>query len=170
MPRTPTFPVCFDEVRQVTITSLRRRGLLNPNGPVSGSYGWTRGGKSFFSIDVIGNLPERWVEFDYIYKEKRINYRVHLESLPKKMGGCEWYFTCPATGRRCRKLYGIGGRFLSRFAYPSVMYSAQIESKGYRDFFTAYRNIQREREHFSKRHARTKYKGKTNEALPADSR
>jgi len=160
MPKTSTFPVCFDEVEQVTITSLRRLGFLKPDRLVNGPYVCIRDGKLSGSINVIANLDERWIELDYVYGERHINYRVRLESLPKNLGGFEWYFICPATGRRCRKLYGIGERFLSRFAHHSVKYRTQIESKGYRDLFAAYTKMIRIREHVSKRHARTTYNGR----------
>ncbi|MDI1242821.1 MAG: hypothetical protein PSX80_12975 [bacterium] len=34
------------------------------------------------------------------------------------------------------RFYGIGKYFLSRFAYPSAMYSDQAKSKRYRNFFS----------------------------------
>lgn len=160
MPKNPTFPDCFDECKQVTITSLNRMDFLRQNAVVRQPYRWTRGGKPSGSITVTANLPERYIELDYNYGDKPINYRVQLESLPKHFGGCEWYFICPATGKRCRTLYGIGEMFLSRFAYPTAMYSKQIESKTNRDLFNVFRCLDLRQKYLDKRHARTTYKGK----------
>lgn len=160
MPKYPTFPDCFDECKQVTITGLNRLGYLRPYSVVRGSYRWTRNGKPCGSISVTANLPERYIELNYNYGDKPINYRVQLESIPKHFGGCEWYFICPATGKRCRTLYGIGEMFLSRFAYPSAMYSKQTENKPSRELLNALRCLDLRQEYLSKRHARTTYKGK----------
>lgn len=161
MPKFPTFPDCFDECNQITITSLRRIGYLRPDAKVTGSYSWTRGGKPSGWIEVIGNLPERFVQLDYrVNGGDLIRYRVQLESIPKHFGGQEWYFICPATGKRCRTLYQIGKYFLSRSAYPYAMYSSQTESKQTRNFLKAFRSLDLESNFRSKRHARTMYKGK----------
>jgi hypothetical protein len=66
----------------------------------------------------------------------------------------------PATRKRCRTLYGIGEMFLSRFAYPSAMYSNQTESKQTREMLKAFRCFDIQREYLAKRHTRTMYKGK----------
>jgi len=159
MPKNPTFPDCFDEVKHVSITGLKRLGYLRPYAIVRGSYSWTRGGEPSGWITLTVNLPDRYIEFDYNYGDKPINYRVRLESIPKHFGGSEWYFVCPATGKRCRTLYGIGEYFLSRFAYPSAMYSKQTESKRFRELFKAFGCPYLELDYLSKRHARTTYNG-----------
>lgn len=161
MPKFSTFPDCFDEVRQISISNLKRLGYLRLNTSVRGPYSWTRGGKQSGCIDVIVNLPESYVQLDYVVNgSEQISYRVRLESLPKHFGGCEWYFICPITGKRCRKLYGIGKYFLSRFAYPSAMYSDQTKSKRYRNFSKAFGCLDLQRNFLNKRYARTMYKGK----------
>lgn len=40
-----------------------------------------------------------------------------------------WYFLCPETNKRCRKLYLIGGYFLHREAFKGCMYESQSKSK-----------------------------------------
>ena len=160
MPKFPTWPDCFDEVKKMTITDLRHMGYLRPGAIARGPMRWTRSGKPSGSIGLIVSLQERFVELDYKYGDKPVNYRLQLESIPKHFGGCEWYFICPATGKRCRTLYLIGGKFLSRFAYPSAMYSAQTESKYCREMFKAFRYLDLESDFLGKRHARTTYNGK----------
>ncbi len=160
MPKFPTFPDCFDEVKQVTITGLRKLGYLRPNSIVRGSYSWTRGGEPSGWITVTSKIPERYIELDYNYGDKPIKYLVKFESIPAHLGGNNWYFICPATEKRCRTLYLIGEMFLSRFAYPSAMYSNQTESKSSREIFKAFRCLDLQQEYLRKRHARTTYKGK----------
>lgn len=160
MPKFPTFPDCFDECKQITITGLKRLGYFRHNAIVPGSYRWTRGGVPSGWINVTANLPDRYIELEYNYGDTPINYRVGLESIPKHFGGCEWYFICPATGKRCRTLYGIGEMFLSRFAYPSAMYSKQTESKNTRDMLNLLRCLDLQRDYLNKRYTRTMYKGK----------
>jgi hypothetical protein len=148
-------PDCFDECSQVTITSLKQLGYFRPDIIRRGSYRWTRGGRPSGSICITVNLALRYVELEYHYFERPINYRVKLESIPKHFGGCEWYFVCPATGKRCRTLYGIGELFLSRFAFPSAMYRIQTESKRTRAMLKPFRSL--ERNFLTKPYARTIY-------------
>lgn len=160
MPKFPTYPDCFDECKQITITSLKLMGYLRPNATVSGPYHWTRGGEPSGSIGITVSSPERYAELNYFSNGKPVNYRVQLERIPAHFGGYNWYFICPATGKRCRNLYGIGERFLSRFAYPSAMYSKQTESKTWRELHKAWNCLELQSEFQAKRHSRTTYNGK----------
>ena len=90
----------------------------------------------------------------------KIEATAQLESIPKHFGGNEWYFICPATGKRCRTLYGIGKYFLSRSAYPSAMYTSQTESKHTRNFLKAFRSLDLESNFRNMRYSRTMYNGK----------
>lgn len=159
MPKYPTFPDCFDEVKQITITSLKRIGYLRSNAIVSGTYRWTRGGSPSGSINISVNVPDQYADLDYLCDKKPVAYRVKLERIPAHFGGYNWYFICPKTGKRCSTLYGIGGMFLSRFAYPSAMYSKQTESKRTREMYKVFRCIDLRGEYLNKRHTRTTYNG-----------
>ena len=160
MPKYPTYPECFDEVKAITTGGLKRLGYLQPGAIVRGSYRWTRGGEPSGWITVAVSWPDRYIDLDYKYGDKPINYRIKLECIPTHFGGSNWYFICPATGKRCRNLYGIGEYFLSRFAYPSAMYSSQTESKRTREMLRAFRCLDLQSDFLNKRHARTTYKGK----------
>ncbi|MEJ7848821.1 MAG: hypothetical protein WKF92_12110 [Pyrinomonadaceae bacterium] len=160
MPKFPTFPDCFDEVKTVTIGGLKSLGYMRPGAIFRGTYCWKRGEKPSGWIEVMVNVPERFVQLDYRANDKPITYRVSLERLPAHFGGLNWYFICPVTGKRCRNLYGIGEYFLSRFAYPSAMYTSQTESKRTRELSKAFKCIDLQSDFLEKRHARTTYKGK----------
>jgi hypothetical protein len=111
MPKFPTYPDCFDECKQITITDLRRLGFLGPGAVASGSYRWTRGGKPSGSVSITTNMLEKFVQLDYCFNDgDPISYRIRLESLPKHFGGCEFYFICPATGKRDRQTFSIAVR------------------------------------------------------------
>lgn len=159
MPKFPTFPDLFDECKQITIPGLRLLGYLRTDAIVSGTYRWTCGGKPSGSISVKVNLSGRYMDLDYNYGDKPVSYRVELVSIPKHFGGVEWYFICPATGKRSRTLYGLSERFLSRFAYPSAMYSKQTKSKRWRAIGTLFEILWIETP-FEKKYSRTHYKGK----------
>ena len=73
------------------------------------------------------------IELDYKYSDEPRNYKVRLVSIPSNLGkGLIWYFLCPETNKRCRKLYSIGGYFLHREAFNGCMYETQTQSKKYR--------------------------------------
>jgi hypothetical protein len=53
-----------------------------------------------------------------------------LTSTPSGLGGgLYWFFICPHTGKRARKLYNVDGKFLHRDAFIGCMYSIQKLSK-----------------------------------------
>lgn len=168
MARTPTFPDCFDEAKTITITCLRRLGYLIPGFFVrNASVHSTLGGRPCGSITLDVDAVNQFVELRYDVKRqyedsaRAIKYRVKLERRASNLGnGRIWYFICPATGKRCRTLYGIGDHFLSRFAYPSAMYSSQTKSKQRRELFRMFRLLDLESEFRRKPFARTIYNGK----------
>lgn len=123
-------PLCLDRLKQISICSLRQWGFLEPSSRRSGTITWRKGEYEAASISLMVDTAEETVWLDYRVDANFYSYRIALEGLPSNLGkGRVWYFICPATGKRCRKLYLIGERFLSRFACPSALYSAQTQSK-----------------------------------------
>lgn len=60
-----------------------------------------------------------------------IEQSIRLEPVPQHFGGQRWFFVCPVTGNRARKLYRYPGlrQFCSRKGLPeSVTYSCQRDS------------------------------------------
>ncbi|MEO8650146.1 MAG: hypothetical protein ABI539_13355 [Acidobacteriota bacterium] len=168
MPKISTYPDCFDETKTITIACLKRLGYLKSGVIVRGaSLHWTRGGRPNGWINLDVDAVNGSMELRYNVKQpsdtsaRSIEYCVKLESRISNLGkGLVWYFICPATGMRCRTLYGIGDYFLSRAAYPTAMYSGQTESKRYRNFSKAFVCLDLRRDFLNKRHARTTYKGR----------
>jgi len=164
MPKPTTFPTFFEDTKQLTIADLKRLGYLRPGHSVCSVLNWGSGGGSQGSIQVTASVDECFVYLAYEYNERPVRYRIPLESVPRHFGGCEWYFICPATGRRCRKLYQIGEYFLSRFAFPSAMYREQAASRSNRSLYAAMRTIDLHSKFFDRRCVHTKYRGKPTKA------
>ena len=135
MPKPHTFPTLYNEALQINISKLKEWEYLNPEQIKSGTLTWSRNGNQTgrISIQVNTYSEERYIELDYKYKDEPRNYKVRLVSMPSNLGkGLIWYFFCPQTNKRCRKLYSIGGYFLHREAFNGCMYETQTQSKKYR--------------------------------------
>ena len=132
MPKPHTFPTLYDEVKTVSISFLTKHGYLKPNQWRSGTVTWSRNENKTGSISIrVNTQPESlYLELDYKCNEAPIKYRVQLISTPSNLGkGVVWYFVCPRTGKRCRKLYLADTYFYHRSAFRGCMYEKQTQSK-----------------------------------------
>jgi hypothetical protein len=135
MPKPHTFPTLYNEALQLHISKLKGWGYLTPGQIKSGTLDWSRNGNLTGSISIRANtLSERpYIELDYKYRDEPRNYKVYLTSTPSNLNKGEiWYFICPQTNKRCRKLYSIGGCFFHREAFKGCLYETQTQSKKYR--------------------------------------
>lgn len=135
MPKPHTFPTLYNEALQIHISKLKGWGYLDPEQIKSGTLNWSRNGNPTGSISIKVNTQteQPYIELDYKYRDEPRNYKVRLVSMPSNLGkGLIWYFICPQTKKRCRKLYSIGGYFLHREAFNGCMYETQTQSKKYR--------------------------------------
>lgn len=135
MPKPHTFPTLYDEAIQLQIAKLKEWEYLKPNQLKSGTVDWSRNGNHTASISIKANTTgeQPYIVLDYNYKDEPRNYKVKLVTLKSNLGkGVNWYFLCPVTKKRCRKLYSIGGYFLHREAFNRCMYECQTQSKNYR--------------------------------------
>jgi hypothetical protein len=128
-------PIIYDSLKILTISFLKSRNYLEPNSYKGGNVIWTRNGQPDGNIDIKVNTVEEspYLELDYRVNGTPINYRVNLVTSPSNLGrGVIWFFVCPVTGKRCRKLYLAGNHFYHRTAYRG-MYEKQAQSKKYRN-------------------------------------
>ena len=135
MPKPHTFPTLYNEALQIHISKLKGWGYLDPKQIKSGTLNWSRNGNPTGSISIQVNThsEQPYIELDYKYRDEPRNYKVYLTSTPSNLNKGEiWYFICPQTKKRCRKLYSIGGYFLHREAFNGCMYETQTQSKKYR--------------------------------------
>ncbi|MBK9401756.1 MAG: hypothetical protein IPN36_13165 [Bacteroidetes bacterium] len=166
MPKPYTFPTLYDNLNKVSISFLTKHGYLKPNQWQSGTITWSRNGNKTGSISIWVNtyLESPYLELDYKCNEAPINYRVQLISFPSNLGkGVVWYFICPHTGKRCRKLYLADTYFYHRSAFRGCMYESQTHSKAYRDLgktFGKYFQTERAFEQIYKKHFKQQYAGK----------
>lgn len=132
MPKPHTFPTLYNEALQIHISKLKGWGYLAPEQIKSGTLNWSRNGNPTGSISIQVNThsEQPYIELDYKYRDEPRNYKVYLTSTPSNLNRGEiWYFICPQTKKRCRKLYSIGGYFLHREAFNGCMYETQTQSK-----------------------------------------
>jgi hypothetical protein len=164
MPKPHTFPTLYDDLKTVSISFLTKHGYLKQKNWQRGSIRWSSNGKETGSISIQVNthLENLYLELDYSYNEVPINYNVQLVSAPSNLGkGVVWFFVCPHTGKRCRKLYLADTYFYHRSAFRGCMYEKQIQSKKYRqldktlrDYFqTDHLYEQLYKKHFKKQYA-----------------
>jgi len=131
MPKNSTFPTLFDECKTINISKLKEWGYLHEWQYNSFTITWSRNGEQIGAIDckICNNNESNYIELNYKASEKPINYKVQLVTVPSNLGrGVVWYFLCPNTGKRCRKLYLVGGVFLHREAFRGCMYDKQTQS------------------------------------------
>lgn len=108
MPRHPSYPILYNQVKTLNIACVK--GFLRSAGNNS-----------------------QCIVLQYDYKGKQVVYRVNVTSVASNLGkGRVWYFICPSTGKRCRKLYFIKGKYYHREAFRGCMYEIQTQSKRWR--------------------------------------
>lgn len=166
MPKFPTFPTLYNEALQIDISKLKGWGYFKPKQIKSGTLTWNSNGNPTGSISIQVNThsEQPYIELDYKYGNEPRNYKVSLVSMPSNLGkGLIWYFLCPQTNKRCRKLYSIGGYFLHREAFNGCMYESQTQSKKYRQLdktFGAYFKSENLYSELYKKHFKRYYAGK----------
>lgn len=135
MPKPQTLPTLYNEALQISISKLNEWKYFAPEQIKSGTLNWSRNGNPRGSISIeVNTLSEQpYIELDYKYRDEPRNYKVYLTSTPSNLNrGKIWYFLCPQTKKRCRKLYSIGGYFLHREAFNGCLYETQTHSKKYK--------------------------------------
>ena len=143
MPKPHTFPTLYDEVKTVSISFLSKHGYLKPKQLKAGSIHWSRNGENLgsISIKVCTYTESPYLEFDYKCNQQPIKYKVQLVSVLSNLGkGFVWYFVCPKTNKRCRKLYLADTYFYHRLAFNGCMYECQTQSKHQRVLAFTYGN------------------------------
>lgn len=135
MPRYATSPYLFDEEKCISISKFRQWGYLKQYSQRNSTITWSRNDIETASIGVkvIMNDFENSLTVNYKCNGTSYNYKIQLVSILSNLGkGYVWYFHCPFTHKRCRKLHLINERFMHRSALPSGMYSTQTQSKKWR--------------------------------------
>jgi hypothetical protein len=166
MPKLHTFPALFEDLKSISTSFLNSHGYFRPNQKIAGTLSWhkegTETGRITVAVNMVANEP--FVELDYVYDQKRVNYRVKLKQIRSNLGkGFIWYFECPFTLKRCNKLYLGDTYFLHRSAFAGCMYEKQTHSKQNRELirlFNRFFSTDKLYEELNKKHAKKTYRGK----------
>lgn len=162
MPKPYTNPTLYDKLNTLSITFLKKHGYLVQNQWKSGIITWKRNGIETSSISISVSMISKnpFITLAYKSNEKATNYNVNLVSAPSNLGnGFFWFFICPKTGKRCRKLYLSEAYFCHRSAIKNCMYSKQSYSK-LGNAFDAYFGVDELYRQLHQKHFKQKYAGK----------
>ncbi len=162
MPKPSTYPTLFDDCLQISITTLKRLQFLKPEHIASGNLTWSRNGNKTGSIAIVINTQTEspYLELNYKANGNPIKYSVQLVSISSNIGkGVVWFFVCPRTGKRCRKLYLAENYFYHRSAFKGCMYQTQTYSRKYRGLHKVFATDEIYKQIYSK-HFKTHYGGK----------
>ena len=135
MTKKITSPTLFDDCKTISISFLKKHGYFKANQCKIGTINWSVNGNKTGSISILlyAQPESPYLEFDYNYNGIPINYRVQLVSVPSNLGkGFIWFFVCPKTNMRCRKLYLVTSYFYHRLAVKGCMYETQTFSRSCR--------------------------------------
>ena len=104
----------------LSVAACKRLGFLKPNETAEGVVTWTQGGAQVAAIHLTtktGAVP--CAILSYTYRGTNVQTSLTLRYKPSNLnnGTGYYYFVCPITGLSCRKLYLVGGRFVSRAAF-----------------------------------------------------
>ena len=167
MPRYSTYPTLFDECRIISISDLRKWKYLELNTIKSVTITWRNEYDEVTSrlpIQIIMNENKTVVILNYKCNDNSYNYEIQLTSIPSNLGkGVVWFFICPFTRKRCRKLHLLDERFIHRSAFPSGMYECQTKSKKWRGWdkvYGSYYETDRLYEQLYSKHFKKFYAGK----------
>jgi hypothetical protein len=133
MPRISYFPLILDECLTLNVSSFKG---LKPGHITNGVITWYRGNTKRGSVDffvyALGTgAGQAALQLDYTYEGKPIQVKIELICTRSNLGegkGLIWFFKCPVTGRKCRKLHLVDGRFVHRTALVGAFYEIQTYS------------------------------------------
>ncbi|UHG92548.1 hypothetical protein [Spirosoma oryzicola] len=132
MPRIGQCPTTIDDFLYLSTATVKQSGCLIDG--KTHQLGWNRNGERVATIDIAASLKAKCLMLRYSFRGETKLYRIDLLIAPSNLGkGTVFYFVCPITAKRCRKLYLVDGRFISRYALADTYYEKQLWSKRYRD-------------------------------------
>lgn len=138
----------IDHNPHITLSDLKELFRLS-----EGSASFTANGVQY---TIVFSLEEQICAFIWVYNGKRKQEKIELRKEPSNLGqGYVWYFLCPYTGHKCRKLFLDGKTIASRYAFSHI-YSIQKESRSGRFFYGLGRL-----EYPVRRYGKQFYRGKT---------
>ena len=133
MGRPSTGTPIVEHHNSIPLRFLIDRGYIQLNHRVAGIIEWSYCGRPQGSASLAVETREDSALLTISYKTSQgetVKQLVRLLPQPSNLGrGKVWYFICPYTGKRCRKLYLMGRNFYSQKAFGNAIYASQAESK-----------------------------------------
>lgn len=122
----------IDDYLTLSVADLKRMGFLKPDALVRGNIRFTVGNKERAAVGAATDTRGVPVfKLAYLYNGEPIDTTIYLRwkrsNLNPNSTNGYYYFVCPVTGKMCRKLYIVNGRFVSRQAF-NPMYKQQTYS------------------------------------------
>ena len=133
-------PTIQDYLR-LNLTRCKALGYFVPNATAEGVITWAQGSDVIasvrFTTDTVNHrctIAYSTADGEQVTQTVRLRWR--SSNLDKGVNTWEkgrgyYYFVCPVTGRSCRNLYLVNGRFVSRHAFPHL-YEQQTLSRSRR--------------------------------------
>lgn len=140
MNRNSTGVILINELLSLDISRLKNIGYNPDDVNRSGYLIWSVNNEriSSISLELVSSNEPVFI-LKYFYQDIEINYTLNLERIESNLcNGWIWFFICPITGLRARKLYLYKGKFVHRKSITNGMYASQIKSKSYRKFESAF--------------------------------
>ena len=128
MGRRSTIPTIYDFCKQLSISDLKKWNYWKPDQRIQGKIIYTPFNSELLeiSIEVNPNTENPFIELDYSIHGTKLNYRIYFEFMRSNLGnGKIWFFRCPFSNARCRKLYLIRGYFQNRTEHSKSFYQTQ---------------------------------------------
>ncbi|WP_299713779.1 hypothetical protein [uncultured Tenacibaculum sp.] len=154
--------VLYDEVLKLNVCDLKKWGYFNNAEVNKGIISWHKREKMTGSIHI-ESFSNQFIKLNYFYKKEQVNLKVFLTCLPSNLGkGVVYYFLCPKTNKKCRKLYLINGKFVHREAFKGILYESQTYSKKMRIFKNEFEDFYKLDYYYSElhqKHFKRFYKG-----------
>ena len=144
MPRPSTYPITYEDCKSIEIKILKKNNYLQSNQINKCIIRWYINEETTGRMQVIVNTltVKPYIELIYTLNEEGIQYKVQLIKEKSNLGiGEIWYFICPFTYKRCRKLYLLNKYFSHRSRFKGVFYEKQLLSKSNRNSLGIFKKI-----------------------------
>lgn len=145
MPKPSSYPITYEDCKSIEIKILKKNNYLQSNQINKCIIRWYINEETTGRMQVIVNTlsANPYIELIYTLNEEDIQYKVQLIKEKSNLGiGEIWYFICPFTNKRCRKLYLLNKYFSHRNRLKGVFYEKQLLSKSNRKSLAIFRKIE----------------------------
>jgi hypothetical protein len=131
MPR-PRHRICLQDGLKLDLNQLAQKGFIRFGANIGArGISWTNShGRALANGVIIADMTDpshAWFRIAI----GRLTQQVTLVSRPRYLGGCQWFFVCPVTGKLATVLWKPPGasRFCSRRAWAGrVAYRSQFQT------------------------------------------